>query len=324
MTSHMTRWILLICFSVLHLNTHAVEIYGHRGAAGLAPENTKEAIATGLALGSDVVDIDVVLTKDNEVVAYHYLNLHPDIVKDEHGQWLSDEGEAIKNLTYEQLQRYDVGGVQPGSASFREFPLQRPMGPIRIAKLEELIQFAKLVKPEVRFQIEIKTNPEDPLNSATPEQFVPHLVEVLEQNGVVNDTEVHSIDWRNLVLLRELAPDVTLSYISIDGHHNTQSTVWTANHYLSDQHPTIPDLVKSLGGKVWCPQHDDLTKENIKRAKELGLKITTWSVDNPKDMLRMMELGVDGIITNRPDLLQGLKVALKIGQQKQARTQPQS
>lgn len=302
------RWAIGLYFLVMS-QVYALDIYAHRGAAGLAPENTLEAYRTALDLGVDVLDLDVGLTSDNVVVVYHDIRLNPNITRHLNGQWLEQEGPALSDLTYQELLGFDVGKINPQSDYQRQFPLQLSFEKTHIPTLQEVIRYAKSRAPSIRFQIEIKTNPFDKA-SPHPDVFVPLITKVLKEEQVESQTEVHSFDWRNLALLEKIAPDVSRSYITYDETHlNKEGLVWTGGATLNEIQDNFPKLVHALHAHVWCPYFKEANEKDITEAHRLGLRVTVWSVDEPEDMNRMIDLGVDGIITNRPDILRGLLAA---------------
>jgi glycerophosphoryl diester phosphodiesterase len=297
-------WTLLFCHSLF-----AIEIYGHRGAAGLAPENTLEAYRTALDIGVDVIDMDVGLTQDGIVVVYHNTKLNPDITRLPSGEWITKEYQPLKRLSYKALRAFNVGQINPSSKYAKSFPLQQSKAHEHIPTLREVIQYAKKRDAKVRFQIEIKTNPLEPNISPEPAMIVPAIIKVLREEGITNKTEIHSFDWANLLLLEKLAPEVTRSYLTANEYNSSAAAgAWTAGNLPSNQR-SIPTIIKALNGHIWCPDFNDVNASDIKAAHDLGLKVTVWSVDKPEDMLRMIQYGVDGIITNRPDLLRGLLAA---------------
>src|SRR5919198_903812 len=135
---------------------HAVDIQGHRGARGHAPENTLPGFERALAIGVSTLELDVGVTRDGVVVIHHDRGLNPDTTRGPDGKWIAAPGPLIKDLTYAELQRYDVGRIQPGSEYERRFPHQKPLDGTRIPKLSDL--FAR-AGSTVRFNIETKVSP---------------------------------------------------------------------------------------------------------------------------------------------------------------------
>src|SRR5689334_7880056 len=102
----------------------AFDLQGHRGARGLAPENTLAAFSRALAIGVTTLELDVAVTRDDVLVVSHDPLLNPDLVRGPDGRWLSSAGPAIRTLTLAELKRYDVGRVDPASRYARQFPQQ--------------------------------------------------------------------------------------------------------------------------------------------------------------------------------------------------------
>src|SRR5512145_356913 len=107
------------CSSVLLAG--AFDLQGHRGARGLLPENTLPSFQKALEIGVDTIECDMAVTKDGVVVLYHDLWLNPDITRGPDGKWLESRGPAIAELTFEELQKYDVGRIKPGTEYARAF-----------------------------------------------------------------------------------------------------------------------------------------------------------------------------------------------------------
>lgn len=303
--SNLFRFFVFTSLIAVSLSTSAIDNYAHRGGAGLSPENTLEGIEKSLALKIDAIDIDIGMTQDNIIVLYHDTVLNPNITRNAKQEWLSQPGPAIKQLSYQDLQQYDVGTINPQSAYAGDFPAQQSANkPISIPTLQQAIRLIQASSKPVRLQIEIKTDPDPSEQSTTPEQIVPTLITLLRQEGIEKNVEIHSFDWRNLILLQKLAPEITTSYLSADEILDQSNYLtWHAGNDIKALKQSYPTLIKQLGGKIWCPHYKELTPMLLKEAHQLNLKVNVWTVDSPDDMLHMIEMGVDGIITNRPDLL---------------------
>jgi len=169
----------------------AFDLQGHRGARGLAPENTLPAFARALSIGVTTLEMDAALTEDDVVVIAHDRRLNPDIVRGADGRWLAGRTPAIRELTYRELQRYDVGRIKPGSDYSKRFPEQRRQDKVRIPTLEEVFELTRHARnAEVRFNIETKISPDAPEDTAPPEVFVRALVKVVRDNGMASRTTI--------------------------------------------------------------------------------------------------------------------------------------
>lgn len=289
---------------------NALDIQGHRGARGLAPENTLAAFARALSLGVTTLELDCAVTRDGVVVVSHDPALNPDLTRTPDGKWLPRPGPRIHDLTYGQLQRYDVGRVKPDTAYARRFPDQQPVDGERVPRLADVFALVKKSgNAAVRFNIETKISPLAPDETTDPEDFARRLISEVRSAGMDGRTLVQSFDWRTLAILQKEAPTIATVYLSAqqDFMNNIagrrRSSLWTAGLHVSRFGGSIPRMVKAAGGAVWSPYHRELTRENLREAQALGLKVVPWTVNGPADMKRLIEWGVDGIISDRPDLL---------------------
>ncbi len=122
-------------------------------------------------------------------------------------------------------------------------------------------------------------------------------------------TAVQSFDWRTLQIVQREAPEIPTVYLTVEKgfmdsiQRDKPSSPWTAGFHVSRHGGSIPRTVKAAGGAVWSPYYAETTHEQVKEAQALGLKVVVWTVNDSADMRRMIEWGVDGIISDRPDLL---------------------
>ncbi|MGH9261037.1 MAG: glycerophosphodiester phosphodiesterase, partial [Acidimicrobiales bacterium] len=286
----------------------AFVLQGHRGARGLAPENTLPAFARALSIGVTTLELDVGVTEDGVVVVHHERRLNPDVARGADGRWLRGQTRAIRELTFHELQRYDVGRIRPGSDYSKRFQEQRRMDGVRIPKLEDVFELARQARnEEVRFNVETKISPAAPDETVGPEEFARALVQVIRDNGMAHRTVVQSFDWRTLAVVQREAPEIATSYLSSQsasldniGAGQREGSPWTAGVQFRD-HGSVPKMVKAAGGAIWSPNHTDLDEARMKEARALGLKVLPWTVNDPADMQRLLAWGVDGMITDRPD-----------------------
>jgi glycerophosphoryl diester phosphodiesterase len=289
-----------------------IQVYAHRGARAFEPENTMPAYRAALHIGADWIDMDVVLTKDNEVLLCHDPVLNPDITRDEHGKFLAPSREALNalpesarreyerkysvlGLTLEELRRFEVGRLNPASAYSRFFPDQ--------------------------------VEPSHPEYSPPPSAFAAAVYKVLSEEGVVDRVEVHAFDFRCLYELQKLDKRIRTAYLTsrdnekdgVDSFFSPDPKVaglWTGGKLLKDYGGSIPAMVKALGGFAWDPEDAELTKEALAEAHRLGLKVVVWSwpeklgsAFNAELTTKMIEWGVDGIITDDPGRLTSMLAA---------------
>ena len=293
--------------SLLALGSHAVafDLQAHRGGRGLWPENTLAAFEHALELGVTTLEMDVAITADGVAVVSHDPALHPGLTRDAQGQWLKTTGPLIKNLTLAQLQAYDVGRLNPDHAYGRAHAQQQARDGQRIPTLAAVFQRVKeLGADRVQFDIETKTFPNRPNDTVAPEDFVRIMLGAIRDAGIVDRVMIQSFDWRTLQLFQAAEPRIRTMYLTIKTrqYDNAADPAWTAGRLLRD-HASVPHMIKAAGGAIWAPNADSLDEPAVRTAQAQGLKVMAWTVNEPADMRRLIDWKVDGIITDRPDLL---------------------
>jgi glycerophosphoryl diester phosphodiesterase len=290
------------------------DLQGHRGARALRPENTLAGFAYALSIGVTALELDCGVTKDGVVVVSHDRVLNPDHTRDAEGRFLEAPGPLLRELTFAELQQYDVGRIRPGSDYAAQFPEQQPVDGERIPRLADV--FALVQKGgnrEVRFNVETKLDPTQPETTVAPEPFVAALLKVIRDSRMEARTTIQSFDWRTLALVRKLAPEiVTVALTDQQPGEDTMeigkpgASPWLAGLDVDDHAGSVPEAVKAIGAAVWSPHALDLNPGVIAVAHALGLTVIPWTVNDPKDMERAIALGVDGLITDRPELLRSV------------------
>lgn len=296
--------LLLVC--TLPLKGLAFDLQGHRGARGLAPENTLAAFERALKTGVTTLELDVGVTADGVVVIAHDPYLNPVFTRDDSGQWLTgSRGPLIRTLTFAQLQAYDVGRINPASAYASQFSSQMAVDGQRIPALPALFELVKAAGADnMRFNIETKVSPLAPGDSVTPELMTQALLKVVRDAGMTQRVTVQSFDWRSLKLVRQLDSSMPTACLSAQSasFDTLQSGAWTAGLKPGD-YAGVPQLVKAAGCSTWSPNAASLTLDLVNQARSLGLKVLPWTVNAPADMQRLLAWNVDGIITDYPDRL---------------------
>jgi glycerophosphoryl diester phosphodiesterase len=287
----------------------AFDLQGHRGARGLAPENTLPAFARALSLGVTTLELDTAITEDRVVVISHNPSLNPDITRDKDGKWLPKTGPAIHSLTFAELQQYDVGRLKPNTDYAKLFPEQRAVDGTRIPKLAGLFALVKKSGNEqVRFNIETKISPLHPNETLDPESFAKTLVELIQKEGMGARVSIQSFDWRTLQVVQKIAPEIPTVYLSVQRSFDSiaankpEGSPWTAGFQHKD-YGSVPRMVKAAGGRIWSPYFADITRAKLKEAHDLGITVVVWTVNEPRQIKKMLDLGVDGLISDRPDLV---------------------
>jgi len=317
----MRRWLVLalaLAAAPSAAQDTALDLQGHRGARGLLPENTLPSFQRALELGVTTLELDIAITKDGVLAVHHDRTLNPDITRDAAGRFLEGRGPAIHALTWAQLQTFDVGRIRPGSDYARQFPEQKPMDGTRIPRLSDVFDLVKRVgDSQVRFAIETKLDPEHPGETLPPEPFARAVVDEIRMAGMASRSQILSFDWRTLQAVQKIAPEIQTVYLSIQrrfdniGASRGGHSPWTAGYQYRD-HGSVPRMIKAAGGGIWSVFFNDLDAASLREAKALGLKVLVWTVNDPSVMGRMLDMGVDGLITDRPDLARRLLEERKV------------
>ena len=282
----------------------AFDLQGHRGTRGLAPENTLAAFKIARDLGVTTLETDLAITSDDAVVISHDPILNPDLTRGPDGQWLTTPGPAIRTLTLADLKRYDIGRVNPASKYAQQFPEQKPVDGQRFPTLAEVFVLAG---PEVRFNIEIKTDPNKPDLTVDPARFARFAVDAIRKGKAADRSTLQSFDWRGLLEAKKLAPEIATGCLTIEsnnfdtvGRAGSRPSPWLAGLDLAAHGGSVPRLAKAAGCATWSPFWRNIDAGNVKEAQALGLKVVPWTVNVPAEMARLIDLGVDGLITDYP------------------------
>lgn len=291
-----------------------LEIQGHRGARGLWPENTLAAFAGALELGVSTVELDCAVTRDGVLVVTHDPELNPDLTRDAGGRFLAAAGPRIFDLTSRELESYDVGRLKPGCAYAARFPEQQPVDGERIPRLADVLGLVRTRGlGRVRVAIEVKTFPEQPELTPAPEAFVEAVCRDIERTGTAALAAVIAFDWRVIAAAQRRMPQVATTALTEEqpGEDTVRIGAPRPSPWLAGLDPqqfdgSIARLVQASGAGTWGPDYLDVTPERIEQAHALGLKVVPWTVNEPADMERLLECSVDGMVSDRPEVLRAL------------------
>lgn len=284
---------------------------GHRGARGLAPENTLPGFAEALEIGVNTLELDVVMTADGIPVVLHDPVLNPELTRGPDGGWLSGAPLPVRELTLAELKRYDVGRARPDSRAAGRFPEQQGLDGVAVPTLAEVIALAEERSGgAARYNVETKISPEHPALTPPPDEFADAVISVLREAEVLERATVQSFDWRSLQRVQVAAPELATAYLTAEQdwldnirRDESDASPWLAGHDIEEAEGLVPVLVSRAGGDIWSPYYRDLREVDLRDAHKLGLRVIVWTVNDPGDMASLIELGVDGIITDYPDRL---------------------
>jgi glycerophosphoryl diester phosphodiesterase len=289
--------------------TGALDIEAHRGGRGLMPENTLVSFANALSMGVSTLELDIGVTRDGVLVISHERGLNPDLARGPDGNYVADPGTPFVQLTLDEVKQFDVGKLRPGSTYAAQFPDQHAVPGTKIPTLKQLIELVRRSgNHDVRLNIETKIDPDHPDESPPPERFVALLLDVLRAEKFEDRVMVQSFDWRTLQLVQKLAPEIPTVYLTVQAGRDPtvfrdKASVWTAAFNPAEHGGSVPRTIKAAGGAIWSPYLGDITPALVTESHALGLKVVVWTANKPADMARLIEMGADGIISDRPDIL---------------------
>ena len=287
----------------------ALDIEAHRGGRALRPENTLQSFANALTMGVDTLELDMGVTKDGIIVVSHERGPNPDLARDASGAYIAPPIIPYVKRTLAEVKAYDVGMIRPDSDYARHFPDQLAIPGTRIPTLAEVFALVRRSgNSHVMLNIETKIDPTHPDESPNPEEFVDILLKLLDSEKFSDRVMVQSFDWRTLQLVHARAPTIPTVYLTQQmgdtaNVFRDKPSPWTAGFDPMRYRGSVPDAIKAAGGQIWSPLYRDIDAALVAEAHGLGLKVVTWTVNEPKDMAALIDMGVDGIISDRPDLL---------------------
>lgn len=292
--------VLLSCSTTTVTNTSTTpaaefDKEGHRGCRGLMPENTIPGFKKAIDIGVNTLEMDVVITKDKQVILSHEPFFNHEITTKPDGSFVEENEEKTLNIfemTYEETQKFDVG-LKPHP----RFPKQQKMAahkPKLAAVIDSAEAYAKVksVAP-LQYNIETKTNPQtDGTYHPKPEEFVELLVAVIKEKGIEDRVIIQSFDIRTLQYLHSKYPAIKTAYL-----------------FEPPSDKSLTDRLKDLGftPTIYSPDFNTLTPEVVKECKAAGIKVIPWTVNEAEKIKELKQMGVDGIISDYPDLFEQVK-----------------
>jgi glycerophosphoryl diester phosphodiesterase len=249
-----------------------MRVHGHRGARALRPENTIPAFEYAIEAGADVLEMDVAVTKDNVLVISHDPHINPEICQGPH------PGVAIRQLTLPELREYDCGALKNP-----QFPKQQPVPGTPIPTLDEVLCLS--AHANIQFNIEIKSFPDHPELTPPPDIFAAMLLDVIRQHKLEARSIVQSFDFRILREIERLAPGIR------------RSALWEGA-----ARPFVDIAREALAGII-APDFVLVTPEQVQAAHAAKLEVVPWTANTPEDWRKLIDAGVDAIITDDPAAL---------------------
>lgn len=271
----------------------AFDYEAHRGGRGLMPENTIPAMLHAIDLGVTTLEMDAMITKDNQVIVSHDPYFNELITTTPEGKYLTKKEATerlIYSMPYDSVKKYDVG-----SKPHPDFPHQQKM---KVSKplLSDLIDAAEAHAREkgltIHYNIEIKSKEGyDGIRHPDPGTFSDLLINVIKSKGTLDRTIIQSFDVRALQYMHKTYPKVTLSYL------------------VEKTSTPLQELLDKLGfvPEIYSPNSANVTKELVTQCHQKGMKVIPWTVNTVDEMKAIKATGADGIISDYPDLFAQIK-----------------
>jgi glycerophosphoryl diester phosphodiesterase len=253
---------------------------GHRGARGLYPENTINGMKEAVKFPITTLELDVVISKDNEVVVSHEPWMSEEICLDSKGKPVKDREVNLYAINYDVIKTYDCGTK----------PHPRFLQQKKISEFKPLLSdlIAAMEPSKYKYNIEIKSTPEDEKSGFQPEykQFTNLAIAQITKLLPVDRFTIQSFDWRVLKHVHEMYPQISLGAL--------RETKYKAK-----------DVLKELGFSpaVFSPDWEMLTAKDVKYFHSKKILVVPWTVNTIKDMEKLIFMRVDGIITDYPNLI---------------------
>ena len=251
---------------------HRVLVHGHRGARALRPENTLPAFEYAITAGVDALELDMAVTKDNVLVISHDPVLHPPVCSGPQPK------ATIHELTLADVKEWDCGAVRNPA-----FPRQVPVLGTRMPTLDEV--FALAPKGNFLFNIETKSFPSHPELAPPPEEFAKLVLGEIRKYHLESRVILQSFDFRTLRAMRALAPEIQLSAL------------------YEGKPRSFVEIAQEAGAGIVSPWYPLVTKEQVDAAHAAALQVAPWTPDKPEEWDRLIDAGVDAIITDDPAAL---------------------
>ncbi|MBB5789974.1 glycerophosphoryl diester phosphodiesterase [Jiangella mangrovi] len=298
------------------------DLQAHRGGLGLRPESTLASFGNALQLGVSTLELDIQITKDGYAVVTHDRRINPAKCADTapvtpgDPQFPYAQGRYIKDLTLAQVQTLDCGARQLAG-----YPEQQVVPGAGMPLLSEVFDLVKAYDADdVMLNIETKVEAGAPHETAPREQFVQVVAREIRDATMEKQVTIQSFDWGALMRMGEVAPRLRLvaltnyDFLQVD---RPGASPWLGGIDIDDFDDDPIAAIESFGADAFSPVHgfpqggsvDDpgyvpyVTRDMVRRAHRAGIEVVPWTIDDPATMNKLIDDGVDGIITDYPDRL---------------------
>lgn len=302
------------------VNYDVFDLEAHRGGRDVRPENTLYSYAYAIELGATSIECDMQLTKDGQIVMSHNPILNSDITRDENGNYIENNKYDIRLMTVDELKKFDVGVMDPNCGEYYDLHGKTQFTyDAKIPTLEELMQLIQSYGDKnIVLNIETKSYP-DPAsagykNNADPKKFVEVFNNIVKKYDMEDRVVLQSFDWQTLIEMKKLNPNISTSALWQEQpswerdseslrRYEKKKSPWLGGLDIKDYQGNPVKAAHAIGADIISPYYTEISKQDVDEAHSLGMKVVPWTVNNEKDMNMLLDMGVDGIISDKPWLL---------------------
>lgn len=302
------------------VNYDVFDLEAHRGGRDVRPENTLYSYAYAIELGATSIECDMQLTKDGQIVMSHNPILNSDITRDENGNYIENNKYDIRLMTVDELKKFDVGVMDPNCGEYYDLHGKTQFTyDAKIPTLEELMQLIQSYGDKnIVLNIETKSYP-DPAsagykNNADPKKFVEVFNNIVKKYDMEDRVVLQPFDWQTLIEMKKLNPNISTSALWQEQpswgrdseslrRYEKKKSPWLGGLDIKDYQGNPVKAAHAIGADIISPYYTEISKQDVDEAHSLGMKVVPWTVNNEKDMNMLLDMGVDGIISDKPWLL---------------------
>lgn len=302
------------------VNYDVFDLEAHRGGRDVRPENTLYSYAYAIELGATSIECDMQLTKDGQIVMSHNPILNSDITRDENGNYIENNKYDIRLMTVDELKKFDVGVMDLNCGEYYDLHGKTQFTyDAKIPTLEELMQLIQSYGDKnIVLNIETKSYP-DPAsagykNNADPKKFVEVFNNIVKKYDMEDRVVLQSFDWQTLIEMKKLNPNISTSALWQEQpswgrdseslrRYEKKKSPWLGGLDIKDYQGNPVKAAHAIGADIISPYYTEISKQDVDEAHSLGMKVVPCTVNNEKDMNMLLDMGVDGIISDKPWLL---------------------
>lgn len=302
------------------VNYDVFDLEAHRGGRDVRPENTLYSYAYAIELGATSIECDMQLTKDGQIVMSHNPILNSDITRDKNGNYIENNKYDIRLMTVDELKKFDVGVMDQNCGEYYDLHGKTQFTyDAKIPTLEELMQLIQSYDDKnIVLNIETKSYP-DPAsagykNNADPKKFVEVFNNIVKKYDMEDRVVLQSFDWQTLIEMKKLNPNISTSALWQEQpswgrdseslrRYEKKKSPWLGGLDIKDYQGNPVKAAHAIGADIISPYYTEISKQDVDEAHSLGMKVVPWTVNNEKDMNMLLDMGVDGIISDKPWLL---------------------